>query len=492
MDALILFEACLNGQLSHVPRRPHDRERPSLIKSGHVFIYEEHSSGIKRWTDGVSWSPSRILGNYLIYRELDKPFQPGEKKRAMKRTKTDGVSKPANLPRPNSTGYSSAIAASSSSHSTYDGNNDVHELELERAYVGSLVDSYQFKPHGLIKKTISIQYHGIQHHMVSYYKLDDAKSGRLVSPSTDPVLQNVVPRAELLQGSNFRSPIEDQEYMVADPRLDPIYSAMPHQPPGYGVLGTVNARSMSVPSIASFASSWGQQSAYLPNASYHMASGLPSIGYASQTHSSAYSYDQSALTPYRMPPSSQPSDLASATIHVRRHSTLADAGEGSHVGYSVLGSADRSHINPASSLGSNYSLSDQNLTQPTVNGGGAFDFSGSAHTPGRSSNVYDPNGSTQDSGAYDDGSVPGQQLSGYDGPLGGSYDTMTSHPMPPRHVAPEFANVSDATTAFGAGSHDTPPPGISLDLEHSESLSTRVANREIIPQWPSTLSNRRN
>lgn len=85
MDGLVLFEACLSGKLHHVPRRPHDRERSSLIKSGSIFIYEENASGIKRWTDGVAWSPSRILGNFLIYRELEKPFPPGEKKRAMKR-----------------------------------------------------------------------------------------------------------------------------------------------------------------------------------------------------------------------------------------------------------------------------------------------------------------------------------------------------------------------------------------------------------------------
>ena len=88
MDGLILFEACLSGKLHHVPRRPHDRERSQLIKSGNIFIYEENASGIKRWTDGVAWSPSRILGNFLIYRELDKPFPPGEKKRAIKRKRS--------------------------------------------------------------------------------------------------------------------------------------------------------------------------------------------------------------------------------------------------------------------------------------------------------------------------------------------------------------------------------------------------------------------
>jgi hypothetical protein len=53
-DALVLFEACLSGHLNHVSKRPHDRERNSLIRSGCIFIYIENESSIKRWTDGVN------------------------------------------------------------------------------------------------------------------------------------------------------------------------------------------------------------------------------------------------------------------------------------------------------------------------------------------------------------------------------------------------------------------------------------------------------
>lgn len=87
-DALIVLEACLQGDLHHIPRRPHDRERPHIITGGNVFIYEENASGIKRWTDGVTWSPSRIMGNFLVYRELNEPFPAGEKKKAKKRKRT--------------------------------------------------------------------------------------------------------------------------------------------------------------------------------------------------------------------------------------------------------------------------------------------------------------------------------------------------------------------------------------------------------------------
>jgi hypothetical protein len=85
MDGLILFQACLSGKLHFIPQRPGDKDRGDLIGSGNVFVYEGNASGIKRWTDGVAWSPSHVLGNFSIYRELNRPFPPGEKKLAIKR-----------------------------------------------------------------------------------------------------------------------------------------------------------------------------------------------------------------------------------------------------------------------------------------------------------------------------------------------------------------------------------------------------------------------
>lgn len=70
-DALRVFELCRRGKLGRVRRRLHEKER-KLIRSGSVFVFDEVESGIKRWTDGRLWSPSRILGNFLIYRELER------------------------------------------------------------------------------------------------------------------------------------------------------------------------------------------------------------------------------------------------------------------------------------------------------------------------------------------------------------------------------------------------------------------------------------
>jgi Gti1/Pac2 family transcription factor len=231
-DALIVFECCLNGLLAHIPRRPHDKERAELIKSGYVFVYEEHSSGIKRWTDGVNWSPSRIMNNFLVYRELNRPFPPGEKKKALKRNQrkspevgsglgSGGITKksPSHVdvkPQPTTPPALSASnylpIGSAAAAADHNGMTNMADKDLERALVGSLIDSYDFREEGRVKKTISITFQGVQHHLVSYYTIEDVKSGKLVQPSKDPRLSGVWPRPELLMAQNFRMSLEELDY----------------------------------------------------------------------------------------------------------------------------------------------------------------------------------------------------------------------------------------------------------------------------------------
>src|ERR1700712_5076943 len=69
-DAIILFEACRVGLLPRVQRRPTAKERMS-ITSGSVFVWDEREVGMRRWTDGKSWSASRVSGSFLTYREME-------------------------------------------------------------------------------------------------------------------------------------------------------------------------------------------------------------------------------------------------------------------------------------------------------------------------------------------------------------------------------------------------------------------------------------
>ncbi|GAB1197386.1 hypothetical protein APSETT444_006679 [Aspergillus pseudonomiae] len=238
-DALILFEACLTGVLHHVPRRPHDRERGHLVRSGSVFIYEENSSGIKRWTDGVTWSPSRILGNFLVYRELEKPFPPGEKKRAMKKANRRPV--PPGRPGEPYAHHDSNGGQAYSPSSTGTFGERSHQSDVERALVGSLVDSYGFKDSGLVKKTMSVTVSGVTHHLVSYYSVEDVMRGVLNPPSMVDSLRFIRPRAELTQKQSFRAPIDDLEAGGMENANDPshaLYGYRPPQlvpPPGYGM-----------------------------------------------------------------------------------------------------------------------------------------------------------------------------------------------------------------------------------------------------------------
>ncbi|GBC02207.1 hypothetical protein RclHR1_00450042 [Rhizophagus clarus] len=72
-DALIIFEACRQGVLCRTTRRMVEDEK-KVLRAGSVYVYDEAESGIKRWTDGKTWSPSKIAGDFLVYQELEMRF----------------------------------------------------------------------------------------------------------------------------------------------------------------------------------------------------------------------------------------------------------------------------------------------------------------------------------------------------------------------------------------------------------------------------------
>ena len=69
-DALRPIMAARQGIIPRITRRLNDSERRSMIRSGAVFVFCVEESGIRRWTEGLSWSPSRIVGNFLVCRWL--------------------------------------------------------------------------------------------------------------------------------------------------------------------------------------------------------------------------------------------------------------------------------------------------------------------------------------------------------------------------------------------------------------------------------------
>jgi hypothetical protein len=135
-DALVIFEACRKGLLSRVQRRLTQKERIN-IHSGSVFAWDEREAGMRRWTDGRTWSPSRVLGSFLTYKELDTKRRP-------------------------------------------------------RRPTGTKQAAFSYKHNGLIKQSFSICTASNQKiHLISYYSKSDVLSGKLKRPCHDPILNAI-------------------------------------------------------------------------------------------------------------------------------------------------------------------------------------------------------------------------------------------------------------------------------------------------------------
>ncbi|KAF1984436.1 hypothetical protein K402DRAFT_422946 [Aulographum hederae CBS 113979] len=205
-DAIILFEACRIGLLPRVQRRLSEKERQQ-IKSGSVFVWDEREAGMRRWTDGKSWSASRVSGSFLTYREMEgkrggSGFQPPKK------------------------------SANKSVDASRQGD---HSSEGEEG-----PDGYRYKPDGLMKQSFSITTNSGQHlHLISYYARSNAPGVALKQPSNDQTLRSIRPAKGMYPESSInettnvpavtRSPMPDSPY--PPPPQQQMTMGSPYGPP---------------------------------------------------------------------------------------------------------------------------------------------------------------------------------------------------------------------------------------------------------------------
>lgn len=179
-DALLVIEAALSHKVPLIERRPLDRERAELIRLGNVFVFIEEHSDIKRWTDGITWLASRILGRFLIYRKLDKQGLLGkEDKRKSKRAHL-ALWAPE-LKRPLLVASVSADSAPTKNSYEINGKQD-HYLKHAPAI-------HVTEDRGLIKKTLLLTIVDDAAlrlkqnvHLISYYLAHDVIAGNLLRP----------------------------------------------------------------------------------------------------------------------------------------------------------------------------------------------------------------------------------------------------------------------------------------------------------------------
>ncbi|KAF4536216.1 Gluconate transport inducer [Lasiodiplodia theobromae] len=188
-DAIILFEACRTGLLPRVQRRLSEKERQQ-IKSGSVFVWDEREAGMRRWTDGKSWSASRVSGSFLTYREM-------EGKRG-------------------GNGFPAKKSSSKSDNGSKDGSDEDGP------------DGYRYKPDGLMKQSFSITTSQGQHlHLISYYARSSPTANVLMQPSQDPTLRHIRPQ----KGMYPESSVNEQSNVPAvtrGPMPGSPYTTAPH------------------------------------------------------------------------------------------------------------------------------------------------------------------------------------------------------------------------------------------------------------------------
>ncbi|SCU91325.1 LAMI_0E05446g1_1 [Lachancea mirantina] len=255
-DVLLVVQAVLDQRLQRVARRPYEIERPHLIVSGNLFVFVEETSGIRRWTDGIPWSPSRILGSFLVYRELDK------KRRAQQLTHA------GHNPGSGSSPSSSSSSLSSGGSASFPAPVAASPSEIASTATSATVpttipttasppppngvsgvnnaNGHSFRPGGLTKRAMSLHLpqcysNGFVSqpqtiHIVSYFTAEDVSSGRLLTPSQDPFLKDIQPCQELLDalerssaGTHSRSTSTSGQRRPSTEFNTPV-PPLPHQP----------------------------------------------------------------------------------------------------------------------------------------------------------------------------------------------------------------------------------------------------------------------
>ncbi len=243
-DAIILFEACRIGLLPRVQRRLSEKER-QLIRSGSVFVWDEREAGMRRWTDGKSWSASRVSGSFLTYREMEGKRSGGGSSGGAGERRRGGGGREAGGAQVGGDGFPSAVPATFTLPFT---SAAAAAVAAQRHKAGKTPDSmrggsdsdadmpddnedtYRYKPDGLVKQSFSITTANGQHlHLISYYARSHPAAHLLMQPSNDPGLRQVRPQKGLYPDSTLHEP---QHVSLAGARSPfGALSAAPHYHP---------------------------------------------------------------------------------------------------------------------------------------------------------------------------------------------------------------------------------------------------------------------
>ncbi|KAI8842612.1 Gti1/Pac2 family-domain-containing protein [Chytriomyces cf. hyalinus JEL632] len=141
-DALLVIEGTINGCLPHFAGTASELNHIP-VRSGTVIVVAESSANVRRWKDGIPWSPSRAFGPFLLYRQIE---------------------------------LETSATSSSIPHAKYSARRfNSNHAGLEPNYTQkTLKPGTRIAPNGLTKRTITlVGSDGGRHRLVSYYEPND-------------------------------------------------------------------------------------------------------------------------------------------------------------------------------------------------------------------------------------------------------------------------------------------------------------------------------
>ncbi|KAH7104615.1 Gti1/Pac2 family-domain-containing protein [Auriculariales sp. MPI-PUGE-AT-0066] len=196
-DLAVLLNAVLKGYARPVESRFPEGTRKECVVSGLWCIVLPSAGKISRWTDGVIWSPSRIHGNFLIYRQVNFS-QPRDPALRIQREHQTGPYSPAlNLKK-----SKKALDHARSSVPVTHRDHDYLTTVYDRTIVASWNDNTEFTLDGMCKKTIQVFFH-TDYRLISYYNPLDAHSGALPRASEVPAYRDLEMDEELLNNARW-------------------------------------------------------------------------------------------------------------------------------------------------------------------------------------------------------------------------------------------------------------------------------------------------
>ncbi|KAF8299931.1 hypothetical protein DL93DRAFT_2173502 [Clavulina sp. PMI_390] len=207
LDGYLVFEAALRGDIPIMTEEPTLKERQRLTQSGQVLVWEDPPVGGRKarfhWGATVKWSASRMIGNYLTYRQMCPKNDRSTPRASSPHILQHDVDEP---------GYFHSVSTS------WEDKIDKLQNDLFSAHR----DHHEFPAGGLMRRTMTLKFDDRVLHLMNFFNPYDqiSRQQRHPYPSRVPRFsQHTYDISPVILRNDFRRPaiINIVRYTEVDP-----------------------------------------------------------------------------------------------------------------------------------------------------------------------------------------------------------------------------------------------------------------------------------